>query len=159
MPGDSKYVVEISTNLVVDRLKLWRHIVCMVNVNKELMPYLRMTYPSDMSELPTGVDIPSGVTLFTSVLLLFGIIPFDLHYLKLDRIVEGKAFYENSTTLMQRYWKHTRTLTEKGNGVTQLTDVVEFMPRLSFLGPIVFMIVRFLFQHRHRQLKKSFKFV
>lgn len=158
MPDD-KFVVEISSSLVVERPKLWGHIVRMANVNKELMPYIHMTYPSDMTELPSGVEIPPGVTIFTSVLLLFGIIPIDLHYLRLDRIVEGKAFYENSTTLLQRYWKHTRTLTDIGNGVTQLTDNVEFMPRISFLGPFVLMIVRFIFQHRHRQLKKSFKFV
>eukprot|EP00981_Chlorochromonas_danica_P015702 scaffold14366_cov208-Ochromonas_danica.AAC.8 len=74
----------------------------------------------------------------------------------LDRIIDGKAFYENSTTLLQKYWKHTRTLTDKPDGVVQLTDEVEFMPRIPFMGYILLPVVKHIFQHRHRQLQKTF---
>lgn len=147
---------EISSTLPCRKDMLWEHIVKMPNINKELMPYMRMTYPAEMAGLTGGEAIPFGKTLFVSVILLFGIIPIDLHWLRLDNLIEGKAFYENSTTLLNRTWKHTRSLVDKGNGKTELTDELEFMPRIGFMGYIVLHIVKFIFRHRHQQLRRTF---
>lgn len=159
MLGDTKksFSFELRSNFLVERNALWNHIIGMPNVNKELMPYIRMTYPASRVSLRGSEKlVPFGQTLFVSVLLLFGLIPIDLHWLRLDRIVEGKAFYENSTTLLHKYWKHTRTLTEKGDGVVQLTDELKFLPRIPLLGHLLLPVVKHIFQHRHKQLQKMF---
>eukprot|EP01038_Epipyxis_sp_PR26KG_P007947 gene7947-10783_t len=95
MLGESKktFSFQISSNFLVDRRELWDHIVSMPNINKELMPYIRMTYPANRSSIKDSEEIiPFGQTLFVSVLLLFGLIPIDLHWLRLDRIIDRKAF-------------------------------------------------------------------
>ncbi len=150
------FSVQLQSNLAVNRQILWNHVVSMPNVNKELMPYIRMTYPANRVTLNGVENVPYGQTLFVSILLLFGLIPIDLHWLRLDKIVNGRAFHENSTTLMHRYWKHTRTLVDKGEGVTVITDEVEFMPRIAMLGYILLPIVKYIFNHRHEQLRKTF---
>lgn len=121
------------------------------------MPYLRMTYPADRSSLKGHTAIPKGETLFVSTLLLFGFIPIDLHWLRLDRIVDGKAFHENSTTLLNKFWRHNRILTDKSDGLVELTDELEFQPRVPFVGFIVLYIVKIIFRHRHKILRRTFK--
>ena len=100
------------------REEIWKHITQMKNVNAELWPYAKMTYPADKAELGKR-EVPVNETLFTSVILLLGFIPVDLHYLKFDRLEPGYAFYENSTTLTHRYWKHTRSIIENRTIVTE----------------------------------------
>jgi hypothetical protein len=74
---------------------LWQHITQMKNVNVELSPFMKMTYPKTMSEIGDR-EVPTNVVLFKSWILLFGFIPIDLHSLRLDRLDYGSAFYENS---------------------------------------------------------------
>ncbi|MDB5227884.1 MAG: hypothetical protein JWN78_2077 [Bacteroidota bacterium] len=122
----------ITSEIHTDRETLWKHITQMKNVNAELMPFARMTYPADKSEIGNN-EIPLHQTLFKSLVLLFGFIPADLHFLRLDKIDNGKAFYENSVTAMHRYWKHTRTITER-DGKTFLQDELHFLPRIYPAG-------------------------
>ena len=133
---------------------LWQHITQMKNVNAELMPYARMTYPKDMSEI-AGREVPLHQTLFKSIILLFSFIPIDLHYLRLDKIDLGNAFYENSTTATHLYWKHTRTLIERGNK-TLVRDEVHFLPRVAVMGNLFLPIIKIVFTNRHKNLAKAF---
>lgn len=126
----------------------------MQNVNAELMPYVRMTYPDDKKEIGSN-NVPLNTTLFKSVLLLFGFIPVDLHFLRLDKIDHGSAFYENSISLIQKYWKHTRILTAIGDK-TLVRDELHFLPRLKILGYLLLPFIRLIFTNRHKQLNKFF---
>lgn len=118
------------------------------------MPLVRMTYPQQMSEIGHR-GVPLRQPLFTSVVLLFGFVPIDLHKLCFDRIAYGHAFYENSTTTTHRYWKHTRTLTADG-AKTLLQDELHFSPRIPALGALYLPIVKFVFRHRHKKLQRFF---
>ena len=130
----------------------------MSSINYELMPIIRMTYPPDRASLKDSETlIPFGKTLFRSTLLLFGFIPIDLHWLCLEQIVEGESFNENSFTLLQKQWKHARSLASTTNGFVILTDSVEFTPRIPLLGYILLPVVKYIFWHRHLQLKKKFR--
>jgi ligand-binding SRPBCC domain-containing protein len=134
---------------------LWQHITQMKNVNAELLPYMRMTYPADMSEIGER-EVPLQKTLFKSAILLFGFIPIDLHSLRLDKIDIGTAFYENSFSIHMRYWKHTRTIYER-NRKTFVRDEVHFTPRISLLGNLLLPFFKMIFRNRHKSLKKHFQ--
>jgi hypothetical protein len=112
-----------------------------------------MTAPAGMRHIPF-TQAPLKQMLFTSWLLLFGVLPFDRHQLRLDEVWEG-GFRENSSSLIQRAWRHERIITANGTGST-LTDTLNFEPRISLLGYIIVPVVRFLFQHRHRRLNRLF---
>ncbi len=148
------YGFTIESKINCTQAALWKHVTQMKNVNYELMPYACMTYPKDRTEVASE-DVPMNTVLMKSVVLLFGFIPIDLHSLKLDKIVYGEAFYENSTTLMHRYWKHTRTLTSDGE-FTLVKDEVRFLPRLAFLGPALLPLMRTIFKNRHKKLKQFY---
>lgn len=113
-----------------------------------------MTYPADRGEIGKQA-VPLNQRLFTSVLLLFGFMPIDLHYLRFEKLDMGNAFYENSSSLLQKYWKHARTLSAQGNK-TLVRDELHFQPRVPFAGHIVLPLVKTVFRNRHAQLTKSF---
>ncbi|MBS1623673.1 MAG: hypothetical protein JST83_06610 [Bacteroidetes bacterium] len=149
------FTYTVQTLIPADRPTLWQHVTQMRHVNDELMPFVRMTYPADRASL-AGQTVPMGTVLFRSVILLFGILPIDLHLLAFDKIEDNKAFYENSTTLTHRYWKHTRSLTDTSGG-TIVKDEVHFSPRLPLIGYLFLPIYTAIFRHRHRQLARAFK--
>jgi ligand-binding SRPBCC domain-containing protein len=134
---------------------LWQHITQMKNVNAELMPYAKMTYPHDKNEIGNR-EVPVNQVLFKSVILLLGFIPIDVHYLRLDKLVFGEAFYENSYSLQHHYWKHTRTIIEK-SGKVALRDDLQFLPRITFCGYILLPIYKLIFYNRHQKLTKHFR--
>lgn len=150
------FTFTIQSKVNADKQTLWQHVTQMQNVNYELLPIVRMTYPADRATL-NGADVPLHTPLFTSVLLLLSIIPIDLHHLAFDKIDDGNAFYENSTTLTHIYWKHTRTLTATDGG-TLVKDEVTFQPRLGFLGYLFLPVYKQVFAHRHRRLTKLFRY-
>ena len=133
---------------------LWQHITQMKNVNDELMPFAKMTYPATTSEI-AGREVPLQQVLFKSVILLFGFIPIDLHYLRLDKREYGTAFYENSYSFQHHYWKHTRTIIER-NGQVIVCDELHFAPRISFMGYLLLPVYKMIFNNRHKQLCKQF---
>ena len=144
----------------------------MSGVNAELMPYVRMTYPKSMSNLDDFVgEFVPGEVVFTSYLLLFGFIPFDIHWLAIDSFVDGVSFCENSSSVMHKFWKHKRTLSVvpeptvgaggdnsgsgcNGCGGVDVTDEVEFCPRLPLLGYLLQYVVYAVFQNRHSKLRR-----
>ena len=133
---------------------LWRHITQMKNVNAELFPFARMTYPREMSEIGNR-EVPVSEVLFKSVILLFGFLPIDLHYLRLDKLNFGKAFYENSYSLQHHYWKHTRTISERNERVF-VKDELHFAPRISFTGYFLLPVYKMIFRNRHKNLAAAF---
>ena len=150
----SDFTFTIQSEIKSDRATVWKHITQLKNVNAELLPYARMTYPADRAELG-DMDVPMGTTLLVSVILLFCVIPVDLHFLRFDRIVAGEGFYENSVTLTHRFWKHNRTLADSDAGVI-LRDGVTFCPWMPLVGYVLLPVYKFIFRHRHERLKEYF---
>ncbi|MDP9140920.1 MAG: hypothetical protein M3O62_09035 [Pseudomonadota bacterium] len=145
--------LRFESHLVTDVATLWQHASSMAGVNFELMPLVRMTYPADRAALPHE-NIPKDV-LFQSWLMLFGILPFDRHALRLTNVWPRQGFDEDSTSWLQSRWIHKRRLIGRANGVT-VTDELEITPRVRFAAPIVAAMVTQIFRHRHRRLRRRF---
>ncbi|MCU0653931.1 MAG: hypothetical protein MUF64_01120 [Polyangiaceae bacterium] len=148
----SEFTVEIQSVLRADASEVWGHASTMEGVNAELMPWIRMTVPPS-ARGKNLADVEVGREAFASVLLLLGLLPFDLHHLKVERVLE-RGFDEESWSWMQRRWRHERRI-EPVDGGCIVTDRLTVAPRLapSFL---VRAIVQRLFASRHRYLRRRF---
>lgn len=124
----------------------------MDGVNAELGPWLRMTYPDDQASLADAVP---GRIAFRSWILLLGLVPLDRHTLALDR-VDAHGFVEESTSWMQRRWRHERELVDDVGGGCVVTDRLVFEPRFTLSRPVLAGVVRTVFNHRHRRLRRRF---
>jgi hypothetical protein len=79
-----------------------------------------------------------------------------VHYLQLDSVTNG-AFVEESTSWLQRRWRHERTITAVAPDQCELVDTVTVEPRVRLMSPFATPIVTFLFEHRHRRLRQRFR--
>jgi ligand-binding SRPBCC domain-containing protein len=128
----------------------------MTQVNFELSPFLRMSVPRDARDKSIE-DAPIDHLAFMSVILLFGIIPIDLHFVHLTEVEPGHRFVETSYTLVNATWRHERAIYVLPNGKgCQITDNIGIRPRLPFAGVVVKPLARALFAHRHRKLLAQF---
>jgi len=91
---------------------------------------------------------------FTSVILLFGFIPIDIHHIKFDEVLET-GFRESSSSLVMKHWNHNREVESLEQGCV-LTDEISFSTRMPFLGAIIKPIYLFVFSHRHERLREKF---
>lgn len=129
--------------------QLYLDLLTMGSVNYELMPVVKMTVPSKWAS--THLKLwPIGTELFSSVILLFGIIPVDLHKFKLSKVNES-GFKECSSTLTNKEWNHSRTIKKLGS-TCLVTDELEIFPRFRFLGGVMAPIYKTIFKHRHKRL-------
>lgn len=80
----------------------------------------------------------------------------DRHDLALERVIDGEGFDEESTSMLQRRWRHERRLIDTPEGGCVVRDRLVIVPHLSIARPMVARTVRFLFDHRHRILRKRF---
>lgn len=157
---------EMSTTLNAPAGEVWARVSTMDGVNDELLPWIRMTHPSTLTDLRTAPPEMIGRTAFRSVLLAGGIVPIDLHSLRLVSVEDredgedrdgvgdegGGSFVEESTTLLQRRWRHERDVDPVDDDNCVVTDRLLVEPRLPFARPIVARVVPWLFGHRHRVL-------
>jgi len=146
------FQIEISTTLAATADEVWAHASTMEGVNLELRPWVRMTVPRWVRGMRIS-DAEVGSEAFASVLLFAGILPFDLHHLTLERVVE-RGFDEESWSWLQRRWRHERRVEPSPTGCIvhdRLTVVPRWTP--SFL---VRPIVRAIFASRHRRLRGLF---
>src|SRR3546814_13771223 len=124
----------------------------MRGVNAELSPLVRMSVPQAYACL-TLRDAPQGSLLFKSWLLLFGILPFDHHALRIEKLWDY-GFQEDSSSWLQRRWRHKRFTELMPNG-SRLVAELEIEPR--FLPAwLVRPFVRLLFPPRHPILPRHF---
>lgn len=145
---------EIRSRLAADANAVWAHASSLEGVNRELMPLCRMTFPAHARTL-TEETVPLGQRLFRSWVLLGGVLPVDYDDLVLVELEPGRRFLERSTLATQRHWEHERILTPVEGGV-ELTDRLRFEPRLSWTLGASRVVVRTLFNHRHRRLRAIF---
>ncbi len=119
-------------------------------VNAELRPLVRMTVPPEWRNCTLG-QWQAGRTLFHSVVLLFGVVPVDVHALTMERIVPGRGFRERSHSWCNRLWLHERTTTATASGCV-VTDTVTVEGRAPLAAALLMPIYRLVFRHRHRRL-------
>jgi len=125
----------------------------MPGVNAELMPLIRMTYPAQYRDLDAQ-QAPLNTVLFRSWLLLFGLVPVDVHALAFDRLYDN-GFDERSSSLLHRVWIHRRRV-EAIEGGARVIDELEFEPRLSLSAGFDRYMVTQTFTHRHRRLRRRY---
>lgn len=131
---------------------VWKAASNMDGVNAELGPLLRMTHPAGGADLQS---LGEGEPAFASWLLLFGCLPIDRHFLRLERILPGTGFDERSNSWTQKVWIHRRRITSDSGG-SRVRDELEFEPRVALLRPLLRRVVRKVFEHRHRRLRMRF---
>lgn len=139
--------------LPTDPATVFRVIRTMEGVNRELRPWIRMTFPPRHATL---LDEESQGVSFASWLLALGVVPFDRHRLTLERIYQGPEVYgfdEESTSWLQRRWRHERRVVAAPGGC-EVIDRLVVVPRVGVVAPIVRRIVQALFEHRHRVLRR-----
>lgn len=130
-------------------------VLTMPGVNHELLPYVRMTYPRRARRMVIS-EAPVGEVLFQSWLLGFGVFPFDRHALKLESVTAGEGFVEESTSWLQRRWRHERRIWPLPGGACRVEDHLVVESRIPFIAPLVGLIVAAIFHHRHRRLTRHF---
>lgn len=139
--------------------EVWGWASTMSGVNGELMPLIRMTHPAEAESLSQLADeknageAPGG--LFSSWLLLGGVLPIDRHHLTLEQVYPSVGFDERSSSWLQREWVHRRRIKPLEQGC-EVVDEVDATPRIGFLKPVVMWIVKRVFRHRHQRLRRRF---
>jgi hypothetical protein len=144
---------EVSSNLKISPEDV-DGLLTMKGVNRELSPLIRMTAPSEWSSKPI-VEWPTGKVLFSSWILLFGILPIDRHTFFFNFIDRQRGFAESSSSVTNKVWHHRREINRDGASC-RVTDTVEFQCRLPLFAYVLGPVYRLLFTHRHRVLRSYY---
>ena len=132
---------------------VWAVASTFAGVNAELMPFCRMLEPRALRGRTLESYVPGERA--TCWLLAGGVLPFDRHRLGLESLTPGVGFVEESTTWMQRRWRHERTLRAAGVGTT-VEDRVTIEPRVRAAARVTAVVVARIFTHRHLRLRARF---
>jgi ligand-binding SRPBCC domain-containing protein len=133
---------------------VWERISTMEGVNDELRPLARMTHPPGVDRLdPALAEL--GEPAFRSWVLLLGLLPVDYDDITIVRLDPGRGFLERSRLGTQRLWEHERRIEPSGGGCV-LVDRVGHEPRLPFAERLQSALLRQVFLHRHRRLRRRF---
>lgn len=143
--------IESTVTASVD--EVWAVATTFAGVNAELMPYCRMREPRSLRG--RSLDSYRPGERAACWFLAAGVVPFDRHLLGLHSITPGEGFVEESTTWMQRRWRHERTLTSAGVGTT-VVDQLTVEPRLRLAVPLTWRMLSAIFCHRHVRLRARF---
>lgn len=122
-------------------------------MNREFRPFLRMTFPSDISDLTAAWQ--PGERVFRSWLLFAGLVPIEYDDVVFEEVEPGRRFLERSSMLSQRVWEHERII-EPAPGGSLITDRVRFVPRLPWLGGVYRRVFTAVFRWRHHKLRRLF---
>jgi ligand-binding SRPBCC domain-containing protein len=145
--------VRVSSRLAAPVAEVWAVVATFAGVNAELMPYCRMVAPRRLAG--RSLDSYRPGERAACWLLLGGFLPFDRHLLGLESVTPDEGFVEESTTWLQRRWRHERSLAPADGG-TIVVDEVTVVPRVSAAVPVTRWAVGRVFGHRHRRLRRRF---
>lgn len=123
-------------------------------VNAELSPLVQMTAPEAFAQRPLQ-EWPERQHLFSSWILLLGVLPIDRHAFYLHSVTPGKGFVESSSSTINALWKHERTIVPLAAGC-RVTDAVEYRCRLPLLGYLLKPVYELVFWRRHRYLRSRY---
>lgn len=126
----------------------------MESVNWELAPWVRMSAPTQWRACAID-QWRTGELLFKSWILLFGVLPSDLHSVRLLHIDAAGGFVEASSSWMNREWRHERRTQAHPQGCL-LEDVVTVTGRLPWITAALMPVYRLVFAHRHRRLRHKY---
>lgn len=147
-------IVTRSVLLAAPAQEVWAVVSTPAGVNAEMMPLVRMTFPSSVAGL-TPDDIAMGAVVCRCWMLAGGVLPFDRHALAFESIA-GTEFVEESTSWLQCRWRHERSVVTLDPGRCRVTDCITIEPRVPLARPFVRRIVPLVFEHRHRRLEQRF---
>lgn len=147
-------VVEFESRLSAPAHVVWERVSTIEGVNYELRPIMRMRPPAHARGMRLS-DVVPGEPVGRCWMFLFGLLPIDYDDLTLVAVEPGRGFRERSTMLSMRAWEHDRTLEPDGDGC-RVRDRLGVEPRVPGMGVILERIVRALFRHRHRRLRRRF---
>jgi len=142
----------MATEVAVSTQEAWAWSTSLQSVRAEMRPLLKLVFPKGMTDI--GANTMLGRSLGRCQFFLFGLFPIDMSKLTFSEIVPGHRFVEQSQLLSMRAWRHERIVTPgaDGRGAT-ITDHLTFSPR--FATPVVRLMVKLLFSHRHRMLARA----
>lgn len=153
--NDAVHVLEFSSKLRASAASVWAAISTLDGVNDELGPWVKMSTPAGIGAM--GFEAaPVGQFLFASWVTFARVVPIDRHFLTLARIEPGRGFREESHSWTERRWVHERTITPIDATSATLTDHLELTPRFAVTTPLLIAVVRRVFTHRHRRLRRRF---
>jgi hypothetical protein len=144
---------EMESELAVSSNELAHDTLNMSGVNYELGPLLKMSAP-DIWQSKSITDWPTNQNLFTSNILLLGLIPIDRHYFNF-KTIDSFGFKENSKSLMNSLWSHERLIKSVGYG-SVIKDVIIYESKLGILGNLFMPIYKAIFKHRHNRLRAKY---
>ena len=142
----------VESTLRADRSEVWAAVSTVGGINREVAPFVRMTDPTHGAPFDTEPWQAGAPVLWQ---LLFGVIPVDRHRVELVAFPDGRGFRESSSSWWHRVWQHERTLLDDPGGCI-VRDVVDVVPRLGLLRPIVRRSVESMIRRRHQRLLKRF---
>lgn len=145
----------LSTELQTTPASFWQG-MSMAAVNAELWPLVRMTVPHNWKSCPLE-QWATGQPLFRSVILLFGVVPVDIHSLQLAHIDPERGFVEKSSSWVNKQWQHERR-TEATRSGCIVTDTVTVQGRIAWLAALLLPVYKMVFRHRHRRLAGFYGF-
>jgi ligand-binding SRPBCC domain-containing protein len=136
--------------------EVWAHATSMTSINREMGPWLRMSYPPEARDLNLdSAEVRVGEPLFISWVSLFGVVPLERMKVTIVERGPGRRFVEQSQVAVLRYWRHERTIAPLESG-SVVKDTVTFAPPFAFLAPVTGWLVGLFFAHRHRRLRAMF---
>lgn len=151
---------EISSWVAVDAAATWEHATTNEGIGYELAPWVHMTLPRGRSArevravLTGRVPVPNH--LGRCWLLFLGLFPFEYDDLRIVRVEAGRSFTERSIMGSMERWQHHRCIEPGADGGSSVTDRLAWETRWFVPDAVVDVVVRALFGHRHRRLRKKF---
>jgi hypothetical protein len=144
---------EMETQLAVSSSELAHDTLNMSGVNYELGPLLKMSAP-DLWQSKSITEWPTNQNIFSSNILLLGLIPIDRHFFNF-KTVDSFGFKENSKSLMNSLWSHERLIKSAGSG-SVIKDVIIYQSKLGIVGNLFMPIYKAIFKHRHNRLRAKY---
>ncbi len=131
--------------------EVWDWITSIKGIQKEMMPYFKMTAPKGIRNIK-DVKIVLGDVLFRSHIYLFGFLPIGHDDMTLIEYSEGRGFIEQSPMSTMELWRHQREIDTVDTG-TLITDNLTFRPK--YASKSIGRFMQRVFRHRHEVLKKN----
>lgn len=133
---------------------VWRHVTSMPEINREMGPWLHMTYPAEARTLSLAdAAVQVGQPLFNSWILFLGLVPVERMQVTLAEIEPGRRFVEQSGVMLMRFWRHERSVVPTEGGCL-VSDVVTLEPPFVWFAPLLKILAGLFFSHRHRRLRQ-----